>query len=433
MARKVFLSFLGSNNYGECKYTNGNYTSANVRYIQEATLQWLNVSKWNNDDIAYIMLTTGEKGSLLKNWEDNGHKDRTNNKTIQQTGLKSDLLKHKFPINIEGIEIPNGNNEDEIWNIFTRIFNLLEEKDQLYIDITHGFRYLPMLSIVLSNYSKFLKNTEVKSITYGNFEGRNIELNEAPIIELISFSKLQDWTLAASNFLNLGRPELLSQLTQKSVTPLLKESKGKDLAAQALKTISKELNIFFENVSLCRGKSIGKGKEVSAIECAFENVDATIIPAFNPLFEKIKTEIKSLNNKDEIKNGLAADEWCLNNHLIQQGITILNENILTIGVSLIESLDINNISHRTLMSSCMNIIEFNIPKEKWNSVACENDQLTEEIVSNEQILIIAKSYVELSAVRNDINHAGWRQNPLSSKNFGKKLKEQLKFFKSFIQ
>jgi len=64
-------------------------------------------------------------------------------------------------------EIPDGKDTDEIWEIFDIIYNALEEDDNIYIDITHSFRYLPMLLLVLLNYAKYLKNIKIKQITYG--------------------------------------------------------------------------------------------------------------------------------------------------------------------------------------------------------------------------------------------------------------------------
>ena len=61
--------------------------------------------------------------------------------------------------------------------------------------ITHAFRYLPMLVLVLANYAKFLKNVTVKSLTYGNYEAR--EGTNAPIVNLLPIAALQDWTTAA--------------------------------------------------------------------------------------------------------------------------------------------------------------------------------------------------------------------------------------------
>ena len=41
MARKVFISVLGFTNYSECIYTKDAYKSHSVRFIQEATLEYL--------------------------------------------------------------------------------------------------------------------------------------------------------------------------------------------------------------------------------------------------------------------------------------------------------------------------------------------------------------------------------------------------------
>ena len=103
------------------------------------------------------------------------------------TGLKKVLEKNKFPFEVKDIKIPNGDYEEEIWEIFESVYNVLKDGDEVYFDITHAFRSIPMLVMVLINYAKFLKNIKVKSITYGNWEARDSE-NFAPIMDLITFS-----------------------------------------------------------------------------------------------------------------------------------------------------------------------------------------------------------------------------------------------------
>lgn len=41
MARKLFISFLGTNFYHECYYTDGGWESNKTRYVQQATLERL--------------------------------------------------------------------------------------------------------------------------------------------------------------------------------------------------------------------------------------------------------------------------------------------------------------------------------------------------------------------------------------------------------
>ena len=125
MGRKVFISFLGETNYRYCDYQKDGKSYGNVRFAQEATLNSLNVNElWSQDDVAIILLTRGAEAS---NWVDNGQKDKDGkiivdahtNDTLE--GLESRLK--RFKIKKDTIkDLPDGNDEKEIWKIFERIF-----------------------------------------------------------------------------------------------------------------------------------------------------------------------------------------------------------------------------------------------------------------------------------------------------------------------
>ena len=206
MARKVFISVLGTGFYGKCIYKRDEFESGNTRFIQQATLQMLtNSDSWTSDDHGYILLT---QKAEVDNWIVKGdEREKFSNAGKEEyIGLEKTIGGMNLPFAVEGISIPDGNDEDEIWQIFDIVFEKLQDGDELYFDITHGFRYLPTLVLVLGNYAKFLKNIKVKSITYGNFESRNTKVtpNVAPIIDITSFSALQDWTFSGASFVEQG-------------------------------------------------------------------------------------------------------------------------------------------------------------------------------------------------------------------------------------
>ena len=125
------------------------------------------LESWSENDVAYFLLTDGAKSS---NWLDDGHRDYNTKEIIKQSGLETCLKKKVYPFELKTIEqLPEGKNEEELFKLFRIIFEVLEPRDSLYFDVTHGFRSLPMLTLVLINYAKFLKSIEVKSITYGNY------------------------------------------------------------------------------------------------------------------------------------------------------------------------------------------------------------------------------------------------------------------------
>lgn len=57
-----------------------------------------------------------------------------------------------LPVEIRPVDIVDGKDEDEMWKIFNALFNELRDGDELYFDLTHSFRYIPMLVLVLGNY-----------------------------------------------------------------------------------------------------------------------------------------------------------------------------------------------------------------------------------------------------------------------------------------
>ena len=73
MARKVFISILGTGFYDACKYAKDSFISSETRFIQQATLEYLKVNRnWttqNSDgeviDRIIILLT---KGAHETNW-----------------------------------------------------------------------------------------------------------------------------------------------------------------------------------------------------------------------------------------------------------------------------------------------------------------------------------------------------------------------------
>ena len=74
--RKVFLSFLGTNDYLPCNYQiAGHDPVANVRFVQEACIaRWC--VDWGSDDRIFLCVTDE---SHDRNWVDNGHKDKGGN------------------------------------------------------------------------------------------------------------------------------------------------------------------------------------------------------------------------------------------------------------------------------------------------------------------------------------------------------------------
>ena len=221
MGRRVFLSILGIAFYGKCRYTKDDFIGTETTFVQQNLLEYLQQKEgWGKQDQVLMFLTDLAK---VNNWNKD-IKTRFSSKDqrdVPYIGLEKILL--DMDMSFQAVHIPEGKSTEEMWELFEVIYSQLQEGDELYLDITNSFRYLPMLLVVLVNYAKMLKNVTVKAIFYGNYDARDKVSNVAPIMDFLPLSVLQDWTSATSDYLRYGQVEKLYDLSESSINPILKD------------------------------------------------------------------------------------------------------------------------------------------------------------------------------------------------------------------
>ena len=342
MPRRVFISVLGTGFYGPCQYKRGKFASTKTRFIQQATLEYLKVKEgWTAADRVFILLTDGAR---KMNWDKSIMK-RHNFKTDEDEpylGLEQVLDDMQLTAPVQTIAIPDGKDEDEMWEIFDALYKELKHEDELYFDLTHSFRYLPMLVLVLGNYAKFLKNVSVKHISYGNYEARDLQTDIAPLMDILPLTILQDWTFAAADLIRNGNIKRLQDLRESyALMPLLR-MKGKNnldrkVAEQPLTGYIEALETLLQDMKLCIAPNIIKGTAVNDIHDYYQqviNAFEMVIAPIPPILTKIQDSLKDFEQTDRdqpesLRNGYEAAKWCYDHQLYQQAITILEENITT--------------------------------------------------------------------------------------------------------
>ncbi len=116
------------------------------------------------------------------------------------------------------IPIHYGLNEEEIranFEIFVNAFEDLQDGDELYLDITHSFRSLPLFATTAINLLQDVsgKNILLKGIYYGMLEVSR-ELSYTPIVNLSYIRNLQSWIKGAYTFETTGNAKLLTELLE---------------------------------------------------------------------------------------------------------------------------------------------------------------------------------------------------------------------------
>lgn len=335
MPRKVFISFLGTNNYVECRYDINGVVSAPVRFVQEALIENL-CKQWTADDRILIFCTskekTGENGSKEINWFDNGQSRIT--EESEKIGLQHRLQDLQtnigLKVQIEEHDIEAGFSEEEIWDIFDTVYAKLQPDDQIYFDVTHAFRSIPLFSIVLFNYSKFMKETHLMSIMYGAFEklGPAFKVKEqpvdervAPVIDLTNIARLQEYNQIASSLKDFGKAKLL-----KDAITANQESASDQTISNLAESIS-ELDEYIATIDL---KELKSGKFIRKFRSYYKNIKKKnrLVKPISNILDELYKETADFVEENSYQNIEAAINWTIKHDMLMQAYPLAEEYII---------------------------------------------------------------------------------------------------------
>ncbi len=96
--------------------------------------------------------------------------------------------------------IPNGRTLDEQLAILSTMADAVEPGDRLSLDLTHGFRHLPMLGFLSALYLRQLKGVAVQGLYYGALDMSDRNSGITPVLRLDGLLSVADWVGAMASF-----------------------------------------------------------------------------------------------------------------------------------------------------------------------------------------------------------------------------------------
>lgn len=333
MARKVLISFLGTSDYLPVYYSREGkkVTDHPTKYIQEALASKL-CKGWSDKDCIMVFRT---KESNERNWINTENGPGLESTLKGMSGLKCRVNPEKEK-GIDSYIIPAGFSEQETEDMFKCVFDKLDKGDEVYFDMTHAFRSIPIFASTLFNYARFLKDVKVKGVYYGAFEAlgpghavkewpmEKIEANPAPIVDMTNMVLLQDLTTAAASFRNSGNLSAFSDLLADRV------DEGLDEAVDDIIFALGDLNLYIQTSCIDDLKS---GEYMKTIRTRIDDFCESGFTT-NPQ-RKLIGEIQSELNrygfvpKDEYANVESAIKWAIDHNMIQQAYTMAKEYIIS--------------------------------------------------------------------------------------------------------
>lgn len=464
---KHFIAALGISCYNMCNYQLNNQEFS-TNFSQEALL---NILGFGHGDKATILLTDLAR---KRNWEDRTYQcedilamqrysmegEALPSEGDKKEGLQSILQRNFKGLRENDVTIPEGKSEEEIWETFETVYDQIEENDTIYFDITNGFRSLPMLAMTILSYSKMLKNTEIKGIYYGALEAKDKKTGIVPIFDLTACNDILNWTIAANNFVKYGNSNLIGELCRKSSdSAFVKSWKRKlDKAVNLTNCIEASRGMEQDAISN-KSNSIKKAYNDFKNSPLEVKQSASVEKIVLPLYEKIEEKTAIFDKKSNFEIGMATVEWSIENGMIQQGFTALLETMKTFlcnqygideyeyearDVAVAGTLNVVRLCNTAMKDQVtsktlrMSTLKENKGYQKLMRSFDKNKRISiykgkAEQLAYEVPQVMAILYGKISNYRNDMNHFGFKKQPMSHDILHKKLKACYKEFVEVVK
>jgi CRISPR-associated Csx2 family protein len=200
---KILISSLGTGSKRDGSYMKANYEINQQKYktsfIADALDKNLNFDKiylvgtkksiW---DEAYVAFG-GESETYLEELYEK-----------KELGEIDDDILSEFRMTLPKLEtviVKYGLDNDELWDNFSEFLNIandIKDGDELYLDITHSFRSLALMSFVMAQFAHTIsnKNFKIAGVFYGMFEYQGENNGVTPIVDIKILLEIQDWIKA---------------------------------------------------------------------------------------------------------------------------------------------------------------------------------------------------------------------------------------------
>ena len=200
--------------------------------------------------------------------------------TQSQLDKLSPHLAHRLGCEVDLTLIPYARNEAEQVELLRTMASHVPTDETVHLDVTHGFRHLPMLSLLAALYLRIARNASIEKIWYAAYDP---DTNTAPVLDLSGLLRIADGLQALASFDKDGDYGIF--------VPLLQQAGLSHEATQALKEAA-----YFENI-LNVGEATGKLRK--ARETGLNQ--AQLKPEADLLLPTIRERLDWLNEKRQFE------------------------------------------------------------------------------------------------------------------------------------
>jgi hypothetical protein len=331
------------------------------------------------------------------------------------------------------VPVPLGRNEDELWEIFNQISAQVKPHEQVAFDITNGLRSFPLVGLMAAVFLHSALKVDVRHVFYGAFDvGRVTTPGMTPIFDLSPMLSLLDWSVAAERFNKTGDGRALSSLVSQQ-RKALAQAVGVEQAgalgnlANMIAEISRALSLIrvYRAMDMSAGlvQRIDRARPALSLMAAtqpFQLLLDTVGNTYAPIgLADPEDPAQALHNLDTQRKMLA---WYAEREHWVQAITVARELLVSWFMAYLGHFDFVEREKRESVEEVVNT-----EAHRWKNVRKLKGEYQPIFLASVPCLDEALSlWNDLVGVRNDVDHAGMRKNPLKPEDLVSQMETILK-------
>lgn len=406
----ILICFLGTGTYEPVHYElSGVKTKQEQRYVPAALVELLGVSEMH----VRVLVT---KEARAKHWD--ALSERLRELGVDNTSLKA-------------VDIESPTSETALWTIFEKIIENISDDDQVWLDITHGFRALPVAAVLALTFAQNVKTFKLQALLYGAFEASAD--GRAPIFDLTAMMTLPTWSESFAEWKRTGRADGLVQQTK----PYLEQVQREQQQRTALTGIGDALQQLSDALTMVRHDTPGALADKAVKLLAEANAELPSHPSMKPLgliLGPLKQDIEELRgtpkydpdtakeravtiDAEYLRRLVKTGKWLLARKRLAEASTTLREAITACAVKLVRHGGVHKMEDgggpyqwhherfRTSVDRSLQVLSGAERMPMSNLDAPHNKELSEKLTDDELKKAARQALDGLRDPRNKLNHA----------------------------
>lgn len=337
--------------------------------------------------------------------------------------------------------VKRGETESELWGIFSQVAEAVKPGEEIAFDVTHGLRSFPLIGLLAAAFLRAGLGVNLRHVFYGAFDVRDqtVTPNRTPMFDLTPMLALLEWAVASDRFNRTGDSRYFASLLREQQKRLALEAQkqperlsqiGKlGTLANALTDISQSLALIRPHLAMAQIEKLPAQAEAALPMLAEAEAALPFRLLLNATLETYRP-LGLAHPEDDARRDLETQRalivWYAKREHWPQAVSLAREWLVSWVMFHLGLKALTSLSDRHRIEGVVNSEAEEFLKAKKAGQAFQPVCLK----SLPQVETVLGLWKALAEVRNDIDHAGMRENPLSPQDLIKQVEKHIEAIQS---